>query len=76
MLREQKPSVLAASAVQRSFVEKEKDEEELLAFRQAEIKLKQMKVKKYAGSRLVLSNTPFMTLKTHVITLTRVDSIL
>ncbi|XP_075231659.1 protein timeless homolog [Lycorma delicatula] len=51
MLREQKPSVLAKSAVQRSFSEKEKDEEELLAFRQAEVQLKQMKVKKYAGAR-------------------------
>ncbi|RZF49039.1 hypothetical protein LSTR_LSTR011401 [Laodelphax striatellus] len=51
MLREQNPSTLAKSEVQRSFSEKEKDEEELLAFRQAEIKSKQLKVKKYAGTR-------------------------
>lgn len=51
MLREQNASQLAASGLQRSTVEKENDEANLVALRQKELQEKMNKVKKYAGSR-------------------------
>lgn len=53
MLREQSASQLAASGLQRSTIEKEKDEANFVALRQKELQEKIKKVKKYAGSRWV-----------------------
>lgn len=51
MLREQNASLLAASGLQRSTIERQNDEAGLLALRQKELREKTDKVKKYAGSR-------------------------
>lgn len=51
MLREQNASLLAASGLQRSTVERQNDEASLVALRQKELREKIDKVKKYAGSR-------------------------
>lgn len=53
MLREQKASELASAALQRSQIEKVRDEAELLAIRHRESNQKQKKVKMYSGTRLV-----------------------
>jgi len=53
MLREQNASLLAASGLQRSTVERENDEANLVALRQKELREKMDKVRKYAGSRWV-----------------------
>jgi hypothetical protein len=51
MLREQNPTQLADAAITRSIEEKERDEVELLAIRQEEIRQRQTKVKKFTGAR-------------------------
>jgi hypothetical protein len=51
MLREQNPAQLAGAAITRSVEEKERDEVELLAIRQEEIRQRQAKVKKFTGAR-------------------------
>ncbi|XP_033610217.1 protein timeless homolog [Cryptotermes secundus] len=51
MLREQNPAQLADAAITRSVEEKERDEVELLAIRQEEIRQRQTKVKKFTGAR-------------------------
>ncbi|KAJ9574818.1 hypothetical protein L9F63_008017, partial [Diploptera punctata] len=51
MLREQNPTQLAEAAVTRTLQEKERDEVELLAIRQEEIRRRQEKVKKFTGAR-------------------------
>lgn len=51
MLREQNASGLAAAGLQRTSIEKEKDEAKLVALRQKELQEKMDKIKKYAGSR-------------------------
>ncbi|XP_060524214.1 protein timeless homolog isoform X2 [Cylas formicarius] len=51
MMREQRPSDLASAALQRSQVEKVRDEAELLAIRHRETRDKQKKAKMFAGAR-------------------------
>lgn len=51
MLREQNPSKLATVGTQRSTMEKEKDEERLLAIKEKEKCEKKEKIRKFAGSR-------------------------
>jgi Timeless protein. len=51
MLREQNPTQLADAAITRTLQEKERDEVELLAIRQEEVRLRQEKVKKFTGAR-------------------------
>ncbi|XP_069688768.1 protein timeless homolog [Periplaneta americana] len=51
MLREQNPSQLADASISRSVEEKERDEVELLAIREQEIRRRQEKVKKFTGAR-------------------------
>lgn len=56
MLREQNPKELAQVALQRSQIEKQKDEIELLALREQEIKTKMEKIKKYTSGRYIILN--------------------
>lgn len=51
MLRDQNAEVLASASVQRSIVEKQRDEQELMALRKKEIEEKQKKMKKYIAAR-------------------------
>jgi hypothetical protein len=51
MLREQNPTELADAAITRSIEEKERDEAELIAIRQEEIRQRQAKLKKFTGAR-------------------------
>jgi len=51
MLREQNPTELADAAITRSVEEKERDEVELIAIRQEEIRQRQAKLKKFTGAR-------------------------
>lgn len=51
MLREQNATELATAALQRSEIEKKRDEEELLSLRSRETLHKQARVKKYSGTR-------------------------
>jgi hypothetical protein len=51
MLREQDPAQLAVAEVARSVEDKERDEAELLAIRQEEIRQRQAKVKTFTGAR-------------------------
>nr|CAD7457158.1 unnamed protein product [Timema tahoe] len=51
MLREQNPVELASAALQRSSLEKQRDESELLAIRLEETQERFTKVRKYAGAR-------------------------
>nr|CAD7580143.1 unnamed protein product [Timema californicum] len=51
MLREQSPVELASAALQRSSLEKQRDESELLAIRLEETQERFTKVRKYAGAR-------------------------